>query len=147
MRVDDYLPYLLARAAHRVAGGFHEGLRRHDLTVLSWRVLACLSDGGGYTVTELGERCLAKQPTISKLIDRLERERWVRRTRDPDDRRRVLVQITDAGKRKIAPVLVEARAYDRSILGAESMGERERLRALLRDLISRPQGPAAPRSR
>lgn len=143
MRVDDYLPYLLARAAHRVAGGFHEGLRRHDLTVLSWRLLASLSDREGLTVTELCEHCLAKQPTVSKLIDRLERERWVRRRRDPGDRRRVLVVITEAGRRKIAPVLAEARAYDRSILDDAPAREVERLRALLRRLIARPPAGAA----
>ena len=144
-RADDYLPYLLARAAHEVAGGFHAGLRRHELTVLSWRVLATLYDGGGYTVTELGERCLAKQPTVSKLIDRLERERWLRRRRDHDDGRKVLVGITEAGRRKIAPVLAEARAYERSILGEGGPRELERLRGLLRELIARAHpAPAAP---
>ncbi len=136
-RADDYLPYLLARAAHHVAGGFHAGLRRHELTVFSWRVLATLSDGRGYTVGELCERCLAKQPTVSKLIDRLERERWVRRHRDRDDGRRVLVEITDAGRRKIAPVLAEARDYERAILGAGAASELERLRSQLQALIAR----------
>ena len=146
-RADDYLPYLLARAAHHVAGGFHAGLRRHDLTVFSWRVLATLSDGSGYTVGELCERCLAKQPTVSKLIDRLERARWVRRRRDREDGRRVLVEITDAGRRKIAPVLAEARDYERAILGAGGAPELERLRTRLRALIARhgagAAGPAA----
>ncbi len=136
-RADDYLPYLLARAAHQVAGGFHAGLKRHDLTAFSWRVLATLSDGRGCTVGELCERCLAKQPTVSKLIDRLERERWVRRRRDQEDGRRVLVEITDAGRRKIAPVLAEARDYERALLGAGAASELERLRTQLRALIVR----------
>ncbi len=139
-RSDDYLPYLLARAAHHVAGGFHAGLRRHDLTAFSWRVLATLSDGRGYSVGELCERCLAKQPTVSKLIDRLERERWVRRHRDREDGRRVVVEITDAGRRKIAPVLAEAREYERAILGAGRASELERLRSQLRALIVRFRG-------
>lgn len=139
-RSDDYLPYLLARAAHVVAGRFHAGLRRHDLTVLSWRVLAAVSDGP-YSVSELCERCLAKQPTVSKLIDRLERERWVRRRRDPDDGRRVRVEITDAGRRKIAPVLAEARAYDRGLLDGHSAVDLESLRALLRAMIEQLREP------
>ena len=139
-RADDYLPYLLARAAHQVAGGFHAGLRRHELTVFSWRVLATLSDGRGYTVGELSERCLAKQPTVSKLIDRLERERWVRRQRDREDGRRVLVEITGAGRRKIAPVLAEARDYERAILGEQSASELQPLRSQLQGLIARHRG-------
>jgi DNA-binding MarR family transcriptional regulator len=136
-RAESYLPFLLASAAHHVAGGFHAGLRRHDLNVLSWRVLASLSDGQGCTVGELCEQCLAKQPTVSKVIDRLEQQRWVRRRRDAGDGRRVVVEITEAGRRKIEPVLVEAEAYDRSILSGYPADELDQLRALLRELIAR----------
>ncbi len=136
-RAESYLPFLLASAAHHVAGGFHAGLRRHDLNVLSWRVLASLSDGRGCTVGELCEQCLAKQPTVSKVIDRLEQQRWVRRRRDAGDGRRVVVEITEAGRRKIEPVLVEAEAYDRSILSGYPPDELDQLRSLLRELIAR----------
>ncbi len=136
-RADDDLPYLLAHAAHEVSEAFHSGLRAHDMTVLSWRVLAALTDGRGFTVTELAGHCLAKQPTVSKLIDRLVRERWVRRRRDRGDRRRGLIEITGAGRRKVAPVIAQARAYDRSLLEGHSPEDLERLRALLRALIRR----------
>ena len=136
-RADDHLRYLLARAAHEVARNFHAGLRAHDLTVSSWRVLAALSNGRGQTVGELCERCMAKQPTVSKLVDRLARERWVRRRRDRGDGRRVVVEITGAGRRKIAPILAQARAYDRSLLDGDSSADLDRLRGLLRALIER----------
>ena len=134
---DDYLPYLLASAAYHVAGRFHAGLRRHDLSVLTWRVLATLADGRGYAIHELCDRCLAKQPTVSKLLDRLEAQRLVRRRRDPDDGRIVVVELTDAGRRRIAPVLAEAQAYDRSITVGTSSAQLRQLKALLRELIER----------
>ena len=136
-RSERYLPFLLASAAHHVAGRFHAGLRRHDLNVLSWRVLSTLSEGRGFTVNELCEHCLAKQPTVSKVIDRLEQQCWVQRRRDPVDGRRVVVEITPAGLRKIGPVLAEAQAYDRSIARGYSARELDELRRTLRELIER----------
>jgi MarR family transcriptional regulator, organic hydroperoxide resistance regulator len=133
----DYLPYLLARAAHQVAGRFHDALRAHDLTVLTWRVLAALSDGGNWTVTQLCEVSLAKQPTVSKLLDRLAKQRLVVRSEDAGDGRRVLVRITPLGRHKIEPAIREATDYNLSILGEHPPADVEQLKRLLRALIAR----------
>lgn len=134
---EDYLPYLLARAAHQVAGRFHDSLRRHDLTMLTWRVLAALSDGRNWTVTQLCAVSLAKQPTVSKLLDRLEQQRLIIRSEDSGDGRRVLVRITAAGRRKVAPAMLEATDYNQSILAEHPAADLERLKRLLRELIAR----------
>ena len=80
---EEYLPFLLARAGHQVAAGFHRQLRKHDLSMLSWRVLAALSSRDDWTIGELCAASLAKQPTISKLIDRLEQQGMVARRERP----------------------------------------------------------------
>ena len=134
---ENYLPYLLARAAHQVAGRFHDSLRRHDLTMLTWRVLAALCDGRNWTVTQLCEVSLAKQPTVSKLLDRLEQQRLVVRSEDRNDGRRVLVRITAAGRRKVAPAMREATDYNQSILAEHPPADLVHLKRLLRELIDR----------
>ena len=134
---EDYLPYLLARAAHEVAGRFHERLKEHELTALSWRVLAALSARDGWTIGELCAVSLAKQPTVSKMIDRLERQRLVTRAAASDDGRKVLVRLTAAGRRRIAPAIAEADAYNRALLEGLRPGEFARLKSILRELIER----------
>lgn len=133
----DYLPYLLARAAHVVAGRFHESLRQRDLNVLTWRVLAALHDGGQWTVGQLCEVSLAKQPTVSKLLDRLEKRHLVARREDLADGRRVQVRLTRAGRQLIEPVIAEAARYNDSILAGHSREELRMLKALLREMIAR----------
>ena len=78
---EEYLPFLLARAGHQVEAGFHRQLHKHDLSMLSWRVLAALSSRSDWTIGEFCEASLAKQPTISKLIDRLVQQGMVARRR------------------------------------------------------------------
>jgi flavin reductase (DIM6/NTAB) family NADH-FMN oxidoreductase RutF/DNA-binding MarR family transcriptional regulator len=134
---EEYLPFLLARAGHQIAGGFHRHLHEHDLSMLSWRVLAALSSRDDWTIGELCAASLAKQPTISKLIDRLVQQGMVRRHDDPSDARRVLISLTEHGRATIAPVLQDAAAFNLSLLADYPPEELTRLKRLLRDMIAR----------
>jgi DNA-binding MarR family transcriptional regulator len=132
----DYLPYLLARAANDSASHFHARLKSYGLNMLSWRVLASLSDGIAWTVNDLCRVSLAKQPTISKLLDRLEDQRLIKRTSDTEDARKVMVTLTKAGAAKIKPVIAEAQGYGESLSGKFSAGELDSLKATLKKLIA-----------
>jgi flavin reductase (DIM6/NTAB) family NADH-FMN oxidoreductase RutF/DNA-binding MarR family transcriptional regulator len=131
----DYLPYLLARAASDSASHFHDRLKHYGLNMLSWRVLASLADGLAWTVNDLCRVSLAKQPTVSKLLDRLESQRLINRNNDASDARRVMVTLTKTGAAKIKPVIEEARGYGESLAGKFDSGELERLKATLTKLI------------
>ncbi len=134
---EEYLPFLLARAGHHVASGFNRQLQRHGLGLLSWRVLAALSSRDDWTIGELSAASLAKQPTISKLIDRLVRQGIVARRIDPADARRALVSLTPKGHADIAPVLQDAAAFNLSLLTDYPPETLTSLKRLLRDIIAR----------
>ncbi len=137
---EEYLPYLLARAGHRVAAGFDHQLRRHGLSLLSWRILAALAVREQWTVGELADVCLAKQPTISKMLDRLGSQGFLIRQADPADARRVLVSLTDSGRARIAPVLTDASAFNLSVLASYSPEVLTMTKDLLKDMIERFPG-------
>ena len=134
---EEYLPFLLARAGHQVEAGFHRQLHEHDLSMLSWRVLAALSSRSDWTIGELSEASLAKQPTISKLIDRLEQQGLVARRSDAADARRVLLSLTPNGHATMAPVLQDASAFNLSLLADYPPEQLTALKRLLRDMITR----------
>ena len=134
---EEYLPFLLARAGHHIAAGFNRQLQGHGLGMLSWRVLAALSSRDDWTVGELSAASLSKQPTISKLIDRLAGQGIVARRVDPADARRVLVSLTPKGHADIAPVLQDAAAFNLSLLTDYPPETLTGLKHLLRDIIAR----------
>ena len=136
---EEYLPFLLARAGHQVEAGFHRQLHEHDLSMLSWRVLAALSSRSDWTIGELGDASLAKQPTISKLIDRLVQQGMVARRADAADARRVLINLTREGHATMAPVLQAAAAFNLSLLADYPPEQLTALKRLLRDMITRYQ--------
>lgn len=133
--VDDYLLSLLARASHSVSSEFHQRLRARGVTVPIWRVLATLSGGEGETVSTLAEACLLQQPTMTKVLDRMERDGLVRRRTDAADRRLVRVVPTARGEAIVADLLSAARQHEAEILARHP--EAGRIKDLLRGLIAR----------
>ena len=135
--VDDYLLYLLARASAQVSGQFHAQLKTYGLQIAEWRVLATLSDSPGMTIGDLVAIVMLQQPTLTKIIIRMEENGWVERSRGQADGRKVTVRITDSGAKTVAKVLKDARAHEAKLLGGYSAVEAKRLKDTLRTLIER----------
>lgn len=121
---ETYLPYLLARASHSVSSSFHASLKGWDLSVPEWRMLACLVEADGLAVGELAEMVMMKQPSTTKVLDRMEADGLVRRRIAQEDRRRVLIHITQRGRARVKPVLAAARAHQRDRLAPFDDAER-----------------------
>ncbi len=138
--IDGYLSYLLARASHTVYREFHAQVHAAGLSSLQWRLLATLSDGDGLTIGELAREILAQQPTLTKLVQRMEKAGWVRRGEDPADARRTLVFETAQGRATVAALLTQAKAHEESLLQGFSQRDVTALKKILRTLIRRGDG-------
>ena len=137
--VDGYLSYLLAAASERVSREFHQQLRPYGLSVANWRVLATLSDGDSLSVGDLARIVLIKQSTLTKLLARMMRTSLLDMQTDPADRRRTLVRISAAGRRKVRPLLVRARAHERACLASYSATEVAKVKLVLKELLRRSE--------
>lgn len=62
------------------------------------------ADAGGLSPSRVAELVYADRPSATSLLDTLERNGWIRRQRNPHNRREVRVRITPAGHRKLASV-------------------------------------------
>ncbi len=139
--IDNYLPYLLARAGALVSRDFHDRLKRHRVPVLMWRTLSILSDGEGISVGKLAKLTLSKQPTITKLVDRMSEQELVERRAAARDRRRAMVFLTPKGRDLVADLLVAASQLEREMLADFSDDEIGELKASLRTLIASDSAP------
>jgi DNA-binding MarR family transcriptional regulator len=133
--VDGYLPYLLARASRLISAEFHAELAARQVPTMHWRVLATLHDGAMH-VTDLAQIALEKQPTMSKVLDRMEKLGLVRRQPGLADRRSTLVSITDEGMRVVTPLLKLAKQHEHDVLAPLGDKKAEVLVEVLRKLIA-----------
>jgi DNA-binding MarR family transcriptional regulator len=135
----DHLPYLLARATHTVRRAFQDELRAHAVSEPMWLVLASLSDGSAATVSHLSEIAMLQQPTMTKLLDQMEGEALVVRSRDARDRRSVRIHLTEAGEAKAQRLIQAAVRYEALLTKPYPQGELAAAKEVLHKLVVDPR--------
>ena len=134
--VEDYLLYLLGRASMQASAQFHSIAKARGLSVLEWRVLGQLSSGPE-TVSTLAVMALSKQPTLTKVVDRMVKVGLVSRLEDAADRRRVFVRLTEKGRTLAAELVPLAREHEARVLAGYAPREAAALKRALKTLIER----------
>ena len=133
--VDDYLAALLAQASHLISSEFHAVVRSHGLSVSEWRVLASLAGGEAMSIGQLAQVAVLKQPTVTRMLDRMEAKRHVERLAHDGDRRVTLVRITAAGNEIVSRLIALARGHETRVLEPFGLQRAEELKATLRRII------------
>jgi len=87
-------------------------------------------------LSEIGDRLVVTRANITGLIDGLAREGLVRRVDHPDDRRMVLAQLTDKGRKFMTWFAPQHHGKVKSFLGCLSRSEKRSMVALLDKLRS-----------
>jgi DNA-binding MarR family transcriptional regulator len=133
--VDDYLPALLAQASRLISGEFHRVVTAHGFTVSEWRVLASLSGSEPISIGQLAQITTIKQPTVTRVLDRMQAKGLVERLPNDGDRRVTLVRITPAGTRLVSKLIPLARQHEHRVLQPFGQQRSEDLKTTLRKLI------------
>jgi DNA-binding MarR family transcriptional regulator len=113
--------------------------RQVDLTGPQLTVLKMLEGLGDLSLSELSERIRAQNSTVTGIIDRMERESLVVRTRSTEDRRVVKIKLTDKGSRIARAIAVEPMEIFRGALDGLSAGETRDLLKILTKIARRVQ--------
>lgn len=92
--------------------------RRFGLTGPQLTVIKILESLDGLSLSSLSDRIKAQNSTVTGIIDRMEREGWVVRARSDEDRRIVLIRLTDKGRDLAATIDVEPMEIFRDALSA-----------------------------
>lgn len=134
---DDYLLYLMAQASAAASAEFHGALEAGGTPVSTWRIMASLYPDAALSIGELCDACLVKQPTMTRMVDRLAAQGLVARTQAAGDRRRVSVRLTAEGLTRAEALVEEARRHEARVLAAYSPAEAKALKAMLRAVTER----------
>ncbi|MEV0429584.1 MarR family winged helix-turn-helix transcriptional regulator [Micromonospora sp. NPDC050495] len=97
---------LLSIAGHVVEQHWGRYLaEHHGLTSAGMRVLLVLLRAGDSSHREMAERCFVRPATLTGIVDTLERDGFVTRQRDPNDRRSVQLTLTDKGRERALAII------------------------------------------
>jgi MarR family transcriptional regulator, organic hydroperoxide resistance regulator len=82
-------------------------LGRGKISIAHWTYLRVLAQGGELNQLELSKRIGIASTTAVPALDSMERRGLLKRTRDPKDRRKYYVSLTDDGRRLVDQLLPE----------------------------------------
>ena len=106
------------------------GLHARDFWLLA------IAGAGDISQNEMAELCGLDPSSLVPVLDGLERRGWLRRQRNPRDRRMQWVQRTEAGDRLFARARPRAQRAEARQLAALSPAQQRQLVAALRKLVT-----------
>jgi homoprotocatechuate degradation regulator HpaR len=95
------LPRLLLQARESVMAHTRPGLREHGLSDQQWRVLRVLGEHGVVETGRVAREAFILGPSLTGVLNRMERDGLIRRERDAADQRRTVVAPTAKGKKAV----------------------------------------------
>ena len=96
--------------------------------------LQWLEELGDITIGELSNRLYLAFSTTTDLVDRMEKNELVKRVRDENDRRVVVVHLLEKGERIIQEVIEKRQQYLQEMLVGFNVQETERFSSYLQKL-------------
>ncbi|MDX6278823.1 MAG: MarR family transcriptional regulator, lower aerobic nicotinate degradation pathway regulator [Nocardioidaceae bacterium] len=127
--------WLINRAsarAHRLVG---ETMAAAGGRAYHFAILAALDEFGPDSQVQIGQRCGIDQSDMNTMLNELVNKGHVARSPDPADRRRNLVTLTAAGRRRLKHLDTRLTGAQDEILDALSASERDTLTGLLTRIL------------
>jgi DNA-binding MarR family transcriptional regulator len=110
MAIEDRFIFLISKVCQKLIinlqNAFSEG--GVEVTPIQVMLLFFLQKNDGSSLTQISQGLMLENPTVTGLIDRLEKSGYVKRSDHPDDRRVYLIYLTEKGNKvanKALPII------------------------------------------
>jgi MarR family transcriptional regulator, lower aerobic nicotinate degradation pathway regulator len=129
--------FLLKRLGFAAKERGMDAYEREGVHPYHYGILLALDEGGHETQGAIADALGYDRGQLVGLLDEIEERGLIERRRDPNDRRRHVVQMTADGKRKLRRLRTLARELDDDFLEPLSDAERKQFHALLLKLAEK----------
>jgi DNA-binding MarR family transcriptional regulator len=137
--VKQSLGYQIRYAYRAFVKALADELGPHAVTTAQWSALRVLWNEDGFSQVELARRMMVEKASLTALLQAMETKGLIRRTRDADDRRRVNIHLTAAGRRLRDKILPLAGKINRRAIRSLTATEVEQFESLLTRIVENLQ--------
>jgi len=123
--------FLLARVGIASKLAAMEEFEREGFSPYSYGVLAVLAEGAKATQATIADTLDLDRGQLVGILDELEEQGLIERRRDQNDRRRHMVSLTHAGKKRLVKIRTIVKRMEDTMLDALDLEERAALRDML----------------
>ena len=133
MPVEDRLIFLISKVYQKLIINLQKSFSesRIEATPIQVMLLFFLQENNGLSLTQISQGLMLENPTVTGLIDRLEKLGYVKRSDHPNDRRVYLVHLTEKGNKVANKALPIVKKLNEGIKKGYSKEEVEHFKKVL----------------
>lgn len=113
--IDTCLAYITGYSAKKSSDKFNEWTLKKGISQVQWTALYYLGKYENISQIELSSLMNLKPSSVARLLDRMEKEGYLTRNRNLEDKRVINLKITDKGKKKREEIIPEAERFSEMI--------------------------------
>jgi DNA-binding MarR family transcriptional regulator len=132
---EETLSHWVKLAFHTMRREMEASLRKSGMTVTQWRALGVILHEPGAMHSDLMRQLEIEAPSVTSLVDGMERKGWVKRTRSTSDARVKQLSLTPRGRKLIEDAHEAMEIINARMAATLSTGEQSTLKRLLRTMI------------
>ncbi|WP_125769826.1 MarR family winged helix-turn-helix transcriptional regulator [Companilactobacillus furfuricola] len=110
-KIDNFLAFITNQSGKIFSKKLEKDLRPYGVTRSQWIALYFIHETPKITQKELADKMSIKEPSIVRLIQRLESEGLLNRIQDENDKRNKQLQLTEKGDEKCLDLLPVAEDF------------------------------------
>src|SRR4030066_210579 len=133
MSFEDRLIFLISKVYQKLLMNLQKGFSEGGIegTPIQVMLLFFLHRNDGLSLTQISQGLMLENPTVTGLIDRLEKSGYVKRSDHPNDRRVYLIHLTEKGNKVAKKVLPIVTKLNEQIKKGNSKGGIEDFKKVL----------------
>jgi len=133
MQVEDRLIFLISKVYQKLITKLQKSFSESgiDVTPIQVMLLFFLQQNEGLSLTQISQGLMLENPTVTGLIDRLEKSGHVKRSDHPNDRRVYLIHLTEKGNKMAKKALPIVKKLNEQIKEGYSKAEIEDFKKVL----------------
>jgi DNA-binding MarR family transcriptional regulator len=133
MVVEDRLIFLISKVCQKLISNLQRAFSENgvEVTPIQVMLLFFLQKNNGLSLTQISHGLMLENPTVTGLIDRLEKSGYVKRSDHPNDRRVYLIYLTEKGRKVANKALPIVKNLNEQIKEGYSKGEIENFKKVL----------------
>jgi DNA-binding MarR family transcriptional regulator len=136
---DDRLIFLLYKAQHSLSSYLSSQLTKSVVKISAPQsgILFLLRDSNMQTMSELGRKLSIDNSAITGLVDRLERDGFVAREMDSEDRRKYFIRLTGDGLKEVKKAESVIKKVNEEIKKSFSVSDIDSFKAVLNSFFDK----------
>ncbi|ADL03774.1 transcriptional regulator, MarR family [[Clostridium] saccharolyticum WM1] len=133
--LDDCIAFITCRSARKLADCLEKRLNYHNITRSQWIALYYIKNNNMITQKQLSDKMSLKEPSVVRLVDKMEILGWVNRVNNESDKRTKLLTLTSNGQKIETEMQAIAEKFKSDVLNGLSQQDLDNFKSTLSKML------------